>query len=970
MRYLPLRVVRRLTAPLVCFVAVSAAVCGQEPAKKGGFTTSPDGSGFTAGSLDLGDWQVQPDPPPAQAASAPAKIKIPFPPKTKSTDVLFAAGSGMYVALGNNLKATDTREIYDLATGEKAGKIRGLVVPADRAAALSSDASYFAASLGFSEKPALGVWDIKGQKPLGQLEADTTKGTVDHIKFAGSDRLIAATFNGPIRAWEIPSGTIVLDVPAHFKTKKTMAVSPGGRYLAFVVDDLTIRAYDLTTGKPAGELTLPKSAAEFTIEASLAFSPDGSELAGIFHRSDRATLLSIKLDGTVTAQHTFEKELSSVKGQVKYPGPTLEWLPDASGWLVYGHAIVDRTAGGPVWVAPIKDPGSSSPRRFLNKDTIIGVTGTAERAQLVSGTLPWDKIRSGTELISSGGRAEDVDLPPLKATDFAEAPVIDLKVQAGWTYRPGAAAAPPANLVRSVRLADVPPLVEGIALSGPAAARAAVWVSNKPEGAANNLFASRSKVKIDELSPLTIYLYDLVEGARAGELKIDYPGELADLSPNGKVALVRTKKPADRLDLWIIQTGKHHAGWRPYGDLEESARTISKVGFLGDRFVYTINSRHKLIVWDAATLKALYQADNVFHARPTPGGQHLAIVTSSEIDLLSADTGDVAGKIFFTGGLVGDIAFTPDGTRMAAIRSSFNNLYYCAAYDLEKGESIADFQIPKQPKSIEWCNSGFLLCNHQWLIDLAQQRIVWEYRLAELSEIQSLIPKVDEQMSYLYTSPRHAAQPLGGRHWYLQNSPSQPINLLVGLELPEPETLAVLKKATIPEDSLLRPGATVALKLELKHLPADQANFPQELLNKLTAVIEKQGMKVAAGAPLTLVAGTSLESLNINHEFHKLGPGADQGKITVPATVLHCRLAFEMGGKTLWEDRVVFSNAQYFISNVQKDLAAQLAAGQWKGAAERLLSADLPKHVYPGGSIKVAGVSTLGPGKSMASAGK
>ena len=970
MRHVSLSILRQATAPLACFAVLWASAAGQEPAKKGGFTTSSDGSGFTAGSLDLGDWQVQADPPAAQAATAPAKIKIPFPPKTKSTDVLFAAGSGMYVALGNNLKATDTREIYDLATGEKAGKIRGLVVPADRPAALSSDASYFAASLGFSEKPALGVWDVKGQKPLGQLEADTTKGTVDHIKFAGRDRLVAATFNGPIRAWEIPSGTLVLDMPAHFKTKKTMAISPGGRYLAFVVDDLTVRAYDLRTGKPAGELMVPKSAAEFTIEASLAFSPDGTELAGIFHRSDRITLLSIKLDGTVTAQHTFQDELRSVKNQVKYPGPTLEWLPDASGWLVYGHAIIDCTAGGPVWVAPIKDPGSTSPRRFLDKETIIGVTGTAERAQLVSGKLPWDKIRSGTQLIASGGRAEDVDLPPLKTTDFAEAAVIDLKAQAGWTYRPGTAATPPANLVRSVRLSDVPPLVEGIALSGPAAARAAVWVSNKPEGAANNLFASRSKVKIDQLSPLTIYLFDLVKGARVGELKVPYPSELADLSPNGKVALVRTKKPADRLDLWITETAKHHAGWRPYGDLEESARPVSKAGFLGDRFIYTINPRHKLIVWDAATLRALYQVDNVFQARPTPGGHHLAIVTPTEIDLLAAETGDVAGKIFFTGGLVGDIAFTADGTRMAVVRSSFNNLFYCAAYDLEKGESVADFQIPKQPKSIEWCNSGFLLCNHQWLIDLTQQRIVWEYRLAELSEIKTLVPKLDDQMSYLYTSARHAAQPLGGRHWYLHNSPSQPINLLVGLELPEPETLAVLKKATIPQDSLLRPGATVALKLELKHLPADQANFPQELQNMLTAAIEEQEMKVAANAPLTLVAGTSLESLNINHEFHKLGPGADQGKITVPATMLHCRLAFEMGGKTLWEDRVVFSNAQFFISNVQKDLAAQLAAGQWKGAAERLLSPDLPKHVYPGGSIKVAGVSTFGPGKSMASAGK
>src|SRR5262249_32805011 len=140
-----------------------------------------------------------------------------------------------------------------------------------------------------------------------------------------------------------------------------MAFSPGRRY--WVMQETQHLSYqllfwDLQTGKLVGKIPMQDPHAGWGQCGNLAFSHDGKELALIWwlHKGGvLAKIMRYDLEkGTKIGERALGKEVEPpAPGFLAGGMRTFQFLPDARGWLVSGHQILERETGPPVWtIAP------------------------------------------------------------------------------------------------------------------------------------------------------------------------------------------------------------------------------------------------------------------------------------------------------------------------------------------------------------------------------------------------------------------------------------------------------------------------------------------------------------------------------------------------------------------------------------------------------------------------------------------
>jgi hypothetical protein len=92
------------------------------------------------------------------------------------------------------------------------------------------------------------------------------------------------------------------------------------------------------------------------------------------------------LDSLRGGQATGPKEIP--RGS-SYMGRSIDWLPDRSGWLLYGHAIVDRETGQRTWTAtPDPDDQRRGPRLLLPNQQMLVVVPSGRAATVQNMPLP------------------------------------------------------------------------------------------------------------------------------------------------------------------------------------------------------------------------------------------------------------------------------------------------------------------------------------------------------------------------------------------------------------------------------------------------------------------------------------------------------------------------------------------------------------------------------------------------------
>ena len=348
-------------------------------------------------------WRVKPDPAsePVEFPVIP-KLTIPVPAYFGSDFILYPSTPSPFVMLGDNANDDHYREVWDLRSATRVGRLQGKV-DVFKPKALSPDGAYFVTHTLFQPKN-FDIWDIASATRIARI-ADDGKHIYDIADFAGPGKgkvIFGSNLSKMFEIWDFQSGERLLTfkTPASFEPE-SVAFSPGRRYLALVLrakDKLQV--YDLLNGQVAGEYEFEKEGNTNWDCKGLAFSPDGTALAGLFRVGNTARLLAWDAaNGKLVSAFEAPGGDGFGKPHANTNLP-LQWLPDQSGWLVFDANIVERHSGQIAWSLPFppikyKEHG---PRKVLDLGRLVALAEVKGREVLRLTSIPKDKITAALSI--------------------------------------------------------------------------------------------------------------------------------------------------------------------------------------------------------------------------------------------------------------------------------------------------------------------------------------------------------------------------------------------------------------------------------------------------------------------------------------------------------------------------------------------------------------------------------------------
>jgi hypothetical protein len=233
-----------------------------------------------------------------------------------------------------------------------------------------------------------------------RFASDSTIGVTD---FAGPGQMYSVQAAGfkkaRVKVWDVKTGEEL----ASFETPSCLdhryvVTSPGGRYLAMYdpFGTSAIYMYELPGGKEVRTIQIRLPQAPYTRCLGLMFSDDGKELAGLFEIGGTSSRIRVwdVASGKRTVDHSITPPLEKTAKNVGFYRVPLLWLPDGSGWFVFGQLMVDKVGGQVFWNMPPQDPVIPWPRRFVDADHIVTVMGKAPQRRFEIVTLPRKEIEA------------------------------------------------------------------------------------------------------------------------------------------------------------------------------------------------------------------------------------------------------------------------------------------------------------------------------------------------------------------------------------------------------------------------------------------------------------------------------------------------------------------------------------------------------------------------------------------------
>lgn len=894
-------------------------------------------------------WKAKPDPPAEKIVfENKGKLVIPSPINPRGGNAIYPSTNSAFVALGSNRDARrDFRVVKDLRTNTKVGEVRGLKLFFSKGV-LSPDGAHFAAF--DRDAKAIALFDVRKGRLLGRLPIADQKARsafrMEILDFAGPNRLVAAGRNTPLWVWSVPDGKAERSIPLPTSySKESIAFSPGGRYLALMSTEsgeTTIQVLDLTTGDGAGAISLPKEFGSFRCHG-MSFSPDGTELAGLFNIFFSHRLYCWNFStGQSAVVHAFEKDPQHISRN--YKGPALQWFPDKSRWLAHGNVVIDRESGKPIWTVP-KIDGSmhDSEARLLGSDRIALVGRQRLVTALATLEISKEELAKAAKVVKSGGTEADVRLPPLKPADYAGVRLIPIDGVAGqWGVAPDPApkAAAAALLRSSMSIGAGLGRIKAVELAA-ADAGIAVVVSE------NNGSRRNQPGAVNQNPPeLRLERYDVAASKPLDSYDVTFKSTFLALSPSGKRAAVKFRTGDDRIDVFALDMKTPVAGFRPYKQ-EKNAhqRRIQSAFFVDDDHVVTVSTNHKLVMWKLPECKAVYALEKAMNPGVSANRGFLSVTSGQSCRLFNALTGEPVGDLRL-GGIAQKVAFHPNGTR-AAVTVTTASGYELAVFSMADGKVESRFPIPQYGTALEWCGDQHLLMNNALLVDLNAKAVVWNYRLSF--------------GAHSPTSP-------DGRHWYVVATTPITLN---AVQLPDPATTQQLAGKNLTPKMILKPGMKVSLNVQLNGINAPNLNG--EIVRNWTDKLRKAGITVAPGQPVTLFARADSSSTGKSVTFRPSmfsrfgrgrGGGANRGNETVQQTKINCRIVFGLGNKSYGERKTSITNvttSSYFPQRVTlkegESVQTKLQKMQSDRAAAFFRGYTPPSHIFDAQSARGLGTS-------------
>lgn len=336
-------------------------------------------------------WPFAPDPP-AQREEFRLKDDFSQPLTGIGCSWLMSSGHPRFLVLSGDL-GTRHGQRFDLAVHSPAAEVDWPALPLFER--VSPDGQWLATRVG----PQLQLWNLADRTKTRLLPLDAE--TVDWFDFTPSNQLLVATSAAGAErlvGWSAPSDQPAFDMAAGIPlTRDSIAVSPGGRWVfAQIRRTSTTLWADLTTQRSIRQPLSAEAGVPPGAECvGAAFSPSGDELASLWFtapRDLRQVVWDLK-DGRVVVRQRYVWNFQTLRRPSlfhrSFTRPQLEWMPDGSGWLVSGLALIDRNSGLLVWrIEPGLESLAGVAPTLVDNDHVL-----AESAgHLKSVRIPWKSI--------------------------------------------------------------------------------------------------------------------------------------------------------------------------------------------------------------------------------------------------------------------------------------------------------------------------------------------------------------------------------------------------------------------------------------------------------------------------------------------------------------------------------------------------------------------------------------------------
>lgn len=829
---------------------------------------------LVAAPAPAADWSAKPDPAPKDQVVIPPDpvADVPVPMWGFAGAAVFADRHGPFAALVGRAGGDESVRVYDLRTGKPAHQPHGEFRLNDPLA-LSPDGAMLAGASHGVRGSAVAVIDLKTGKVVHELAAG--RGPPGWVGFVGPDR-VAATVN------DADGGVAVFDLKTGKEVRRLAvgrwgppAVSPGGEYLAVGTDDAGAKLYRLSTGESAGVVRAAGREPGDSCRG-LAFSPDGRQLAGVIGFTKQRIVVWSVADGSTVRTVPVPAGL--------HPGlrDGLSWAADGSAWLTGGGAVLDPQTGKPLWHLPAARAGNRPARVLASDHAAVAYLAEGDdphkyRLKVVG--KPKDQVAAVRDALRAGGSPTDAVLPPVKPVDLAAVPPVEVPLPGiEWAGKPDPNP-PPKKIARQ----PVPLLFRGAAVQAGYVGR-----GDRPAAVFELADQATRRAEVDGSASVgrRVQRVDLYTGRATGGFALPDGLRVIGTGPDTDLVLT-TDADGLRVDAWAVGGGKHVAGWRPYAaEVDAAARPVAFAAALGTDKVLTVSAAGKVVLWALPDVKPVYLADvpGLTHATLTPGGTYLIGWQRTAFRVLETATGEPAGDLIPPfparpgSGEPRAVAVRADGAEAAAVVGPVKGRLTLVRWDLATGKPLdpvpfgdappappppptnrpgfppdrfggpgypPGFVMPapgepfaapmfgpegvlSSPSRLGYAGPDHLLADDRILFSIPHKAAVWHYHLSPSGEGRVLGTQPD------------------GRVWWVAATEHGKDAALVSGVLPEPAAAARIKVAA-GSDGLVKPGAVVALKLDLTGSGADAVR--DRVRDELTRQWAAWGLTVAAAKP-------------------------------------------------------------------------------------------------------------------------
>jgi|GEM_PF-3323526 len=913
-------------------------------------------------------WQAVPDSGAIRMVKAAKNLAIPVAVKYSMLQTVIPETASPFVGVFQQASPA-TLFCYDIRSGRRTGQIEVADGYVQRLC-LSPDGRWVA---WFKPgQKAVQVAATAGAKSVTEIELSTQFANINYLAFAAPSRLLIGESNEHrMSVWDTKKLKKLCEfaLPAG-ADGSTIALSHGGNYVAVAArGGSSIQIHDVRNGALAGTLAMPTSDAAPGMRASpsaVAFSLDGTEIAALFSEGSTSGLALWSIaDGSLINSHRFSKTLNLIAGGVGYEGPSLQFLPDEKGWLLFGRMAVDRQLGEVVWVEPteIGSPTSRTRRRVLVDGKVLALRGPQTATALTAEELPWNAIEQGIQVVARGGTSEDAKLHPMtQAQDDGAEPVVFAE-RSQWT-----AVEPPAEPLKlraqPIPLDTAPLLLQQLRFAGSASSPVALLV------APSKTKATRLE---DGFLATELHRFDLERGRSLGTLETGQPGEFIDFTASGKWALTRTGNQRDRLDLYEIDSGKHVGGFRPNAS-QKQPHMVSWTGFADDYSLVTLSATGRMVSWQLPELRAqkVIQLDII--RRETfvpvtcwisPSRTNLIVAAAGKLHVIDSKSLKVLGTLQPTATMRGPwqvlaLAFDPSGKRLAAEIKTGDDATL-AIWDFQNGQLVQELELEQPAFGLSWVDNRFLILHG---IRVPKLGLSPPVSMAELSVLDLIdTHRGGTVWRYLVPFGNLITRGPDQRIWYASSTSMISPATLMNVALPTAAATAAVQKLP-PRVPILARGSELTLDVKFAALgsPAGMDLITDSIQADLSRQLEARGVKVKPRTGLVLEVSIREQATDNLLRFVVLATGQET---SIRETSVECALTLkDITGQVLWQrSQPFYTEPQRLVATVPVGMTAadHFRRLQWQEVLQWFNDGGLPETIYEPLPASGLGESVLGP---------